>query len=215
MTAPRFLLCLAVWVGSAASVRTDTVRQPVQEHFLPLFANARDAEPGKLSPLRSVTHLGTNYGGMGPAEKQLIWHEGRVEVDLTGAEWAGVWHSLEGLADERDRFLDFARCYPHFIREAYQPKCVGIEMQVRGTGTLKLEVQSPTNQTLWQTVERFESLSGWWPVLRFALTPEELRRAKFLNWVAEPGAWLSIGSVSLLIEFPEMPFEKRVFLRGI
>lgn len=51
--------------------------------------------------------MGTDYGLMGQGEKRISWKRGQVEVDLTGAEWAGMRHSLEGLAREKNRWLDF------------------------------------------------------------------------------------------------------------
>ena len=46
----------------------------------------------------------------------------------------------------------------------------------------------------------------------FDCDPSQLRNAKLLNWVAEPGARLSVDAIGLLIEFPPMPFPDRVFL---
>ena len=63
---------------------------------------------------------------MGTAESRLAWRGGRIEAALGEGQWAGMWHSLEGLARERDRTLDFARCYPRFIRPEAQPRCVGV-----------------------------------------------------------------------------------------
>src|SRR5262249_39739317 len=44
--------------------------------------------------------------------------------------------------------------------------------------------------------------------------PEALRAAKFLNWVAEPGAHVAVDRLALRLEYPPLPFPERVFLTG-
>jgi hypothetical protein len=122
--------------------------QPVQEYAISF--------EDRSSPFSHVTHLGTDYGAMGPGASHLSWkregESGHVSVDLASAGAAGMWHSLEGLKEEADRYLDFTKCYP-YVRDEFQPRCVGMTIQVRGTGSLKLELQSPEGRILWWATE--------------------------------------------------------------
>lgn len=189
--------------------------QPVQEYFFSFKEDTRESGGKKidLNPFRFYTHLGTDYGLMGPAERLITWKRGQVEVDLTGAEWAGMWHSLEGLAREKNRRLDFLNCYPPFILGEYQPRCAGLKVRAGGNGYLKLELKSPGESVLWEAGRMLDSGEKT-EELAFDLKPEELREVKLLNWVAEPGARLSIDSLALVLDFPEMPYEKKVFLKS-
>src|SRR5438309_6752005 len=117
-----------------------------------------------------------------------------------------MWHSLPGLKREKAQYLDFEKCYPH-VRDAYQPKCIGLTVRVQGKGRLKLEFK-PVNddQVLWSE-ERELDTGNEWRELPFSWESAKLRKVKFLNWVAESGAQLCMGSIKLVIEFPKMPFE--------
>ncbi len=186
--------------------------QPVQEYSVSFEEHERDVEGKKqdLNPFRFYTHIGTDYGRMGPGERQISWKAGKVCVDLRTAGWAGMWHSLMGLAREKDQYLDFTRCYPH-VREEYQPKCVGMTVRAQGKGTLKLELKSPAEQVLWQKVQQLDT-GNEWRELTSSWPPADFRKVKLLNWVAESGAELCIDSINLAIEFPKVPFEKKIFL---
>jgi hypothetical protein len=183
------------------------ISQPVHEYSTPF--------DDRSSPLSGYTHLGTDYGSRGPGADHMSWRQsgdsGYVSLDLTGAGWAGMWHSLSGLAGERDLHLDLAKCYP-LLRDEYQPRCVGMTIRVRGDGYLKLELKSPDQRVLWWATR--ELCSDDWRDLEFSWSPDDLRRVKFLEWAADPGARLDVDSVRLLIEMPEVPFEQKVFLES-
>ena len=136
---------------------------------------------------------------------------GYVSLDLTGAGWAGMWHSLEGLAQERDVHLDFAKCFP-LLRDEFQARCVGMTIRVRGDGYLKLELKSPDERVLWWATR--ELCTDDWRDLEFTWSPDDLRRVKFLEWAADPGSRLDVDSVRLLIDMPDVPFAQRVFLES-
>jgi hypothetical protein len=179
------------------------VLQPVQEYSMSFedYSN----------PFHYCTHLGTDYGPMGPAKSQLYWRPSQVCVDLESAGGAGMWHSLAGLAQEKDRCLDFTKCYP-YVRDDYQPTCVGMTVGVLGEGCLKLELQSPDGRILWWATKDL-STADRWEELTFSWSPAELRRVKFLNWVAEPGSRLCVDYVRLHIEMPEgVSLAQKVFL---
>jgi hypothetical protein len=148
---------------------------------------------------------------MGPGREHIAWKPGRAAVDLRQAEWAGMWHSLAGLGREADQILDFSKCYPACVRDAFQPRCVGIALRVQGEGALKLEIVAPGGRILWVQHRTFAADT---PLTDLVLdcAPNDLRQAKRLNWVAEPGARLEVASVGLILDFPPMTFAQRVFL---
>ncbi|NLE11497.1 MAG: hypothetical protein GX630_08295 [Actinobacteria bacterium] len=165
------------------------------------------------NPFHFCTHLGTDYGPLGPDAGQISWKKGQVCIDLGPTEMAGMWHSLEGLAHEKDRWLDFMKCYPN-VRDDFQPVCVGMTVGVRGQGSLKFELRSPDARILWWATEDL-STDDRWEELSFSWMPADLRKVKFLNWVAEPGARLCIDYVRLVLEMPaDVPFPQEVFLRS-
>lgn len=209
---PWSLPALAV-VFAAAACAADrparVERQPVQEYFLGL-PNDR----AEKSPYRSFTHLGTDYGLMGPGRDGVKWEQGGIRVDLTGREWAGLWHSLAGWAREKDVTLDLARCYPACVRPAYQPTCAGLSLRLRGEGEVKLEIVSrvPGRPESGWTARRKVSSPGAVRDLDVAVPASELRRAKVVSWVAEPGSRLWVDALALRLHMPDVPFPQRVFL---
>jgi hypothetical protein len=163
-----------------------------------------------LHRLGYYTHLGTDYGLIGPGESHVTWRPGQVEVDVRQAEWAGMWHSLAGLAVEDGETLDFQKCYASWVKDAFQPRCLGVTLRLRGKGNLKLEIASPEDDILWQYRQGIDSHQ--WQTLTLPCPGDRLRRAKFLNWVAEPGSQFSIDSLGLLIQFPPLSLAQRVAL---
>lgn len=183
------------------------VVQPVHEYFVP-FAPGPDFVPDDFNAL--YTHIGTDFGRMGPGEQRMTWESHAARVDLQGSGWTGMWHSLAGLARERGEELDFQRCYPPFIADRFQPRCVGVTVKARGTGQLKLEVKSADEGILWkQTLDLHGEPTR---EIVFDCDPAAMRHAKLLNWVAEPGAQLAVDALGLLVEYPAMPYAERVFL---
>jgi hypothetical protein len=211
----RFVVpALAVGLASAraaepipgAPVRAD---QPVHEYFTPFGADVTPADRGTYGT--QFTHLGTDFGAMGPEAGRIGWAPGgAARVDLRQAEgWAGLWHSLAGAAADRSVTLDFARCYPAWIKDEYQPRCQGVYVRVSGTGRLGLEIKGADERVLWaRTIE----LDGPAKEARFDCDPAGLRAAKFLNWIAEPGAVLAVDAIGLTVQFPPMPLPDRTFL---
>jgi len=176
-------------------VPTDPVRavQPVQEYFIP-FADVPAAYDYYNQPI-GYTHLGTDYGRMGPSAERIHWEKpGAACVDLRGGNWAGMWHSLAGLARERDQYLDFTHCYPACVKDPFQPKCVGLVVKAQGVGTLKIELKSPAEEVLWKQTVPFNDPDHV-QVRTFDFPPDTVRSAKLLNWVAEPGAVIGVDQV--------------------
>jgi hypothetical protein len=166
-------------------------------------------------PLHSYTHLGTEYGLMGPAQWELSWKRsgasGHVCADVTSGSWAGMWHSLAGAGTDKDRFLDLYKCYP-FVRDEFQPRCTGMTIRVRGSGCLRLELRSPDDRILWWATQDLATGERW-EELSFSWIPADLRRVKTLNWVVELGAQLCIDCIRLRLEFSsDLSFAQRVFV---
>ena len=184
---------------------TGDVLQPLQEYAVLLDDS---------TPMGGYTHLGTDYGRMGPGQDALRWKSrgasGQVCADLAAAGWTGLWHSLAGLRGEEDSYLDFSKCYP-YVRDDYQPKCVGMIIRVQGTGILRLELKSPEERVLWWATREL-STGGDWLELRLSWLPSELRRVKSLSWVAEPGARLCVDSIHLVVEMPQVTVAEKIFL---
>src|SRR5438093_9430038 len=94
------LAALATTATATAHAADPPVRvvQPVHEYFTP-FAACPDGNGRDFNSL--YTHIGTDFGRMGPGESHLVWEPGVARVDLSAGGWAGMWHSLAGLARER------------------------------------------------------------------------------------------------------------------
>ena len=111
------VLVIAVGFAPARAAEPASVRldQPVQEYFTPLGADVTPLDQDTYGT--RFTHLGSDFGAMGPHAGRVGWAPGgAARVDLRDADgWAGLWHSLAGPAAERDRTLDFARCYPPVV----------------------------------------------------------------------------------------------------
>ena len=184
--------------------------QPVQEYRGPFSLSFGTDD--RTAYESTFTHLGTDFGPIGPAGERHQWEPGGwVRVDTRDGSTGGMWHSLAGLAREPDATFDFARCYPTPIRDSFQPVCHGVTLRGRGNGRVKIEVKGPDQQTLWQQAVEFTGPPQFFTI---DLDPSGLRRAKFLNWVAEPGADLGIGGIGFVIDFPAMTFPDRVFLES-
>jgi hypothetical protein len=186
--------------------------QPVQEYFTP-FGDSPAGDGRDFNS--SYTHIGTDFGRMGPGEHLVRWEPGAAAVDLSGGGWTGMWHSLAGLAREKSEALDFLRCYPPWIRDAYQPRCVGVMLKAGGVGQIKLEIKAADEHILWEHTVPLHGEPPHEVIIGFLPAQlAQLRRAKLLNWVAEPGARVTVDQVGLVVEYPAMPYADRVFLNS-
>jgi hypothetical protein len=204
------------------------VVQPIQEYFTPFNACGEGSGRDFTS---LYTHIGTDFGRMGPNEQRIEWVPevrrewvpGGAHVDLQDPSctgWTGMWHSLAGLAVERDTGLDFLRCYPPFICDAYQPRCIGVRVRASGYGQLKVELKSVEGAKE-KLLNEDEHGQPWVLDLHGESGREEffpcrdlaeLRHVKFLNWVVESGSNVSVDQIGLVIEYPPMSYAERVFL---
>src|SRR3954471_23516240 len=135
------------------------VRQPVHEYFTvfdPQSAGRQKIEE-RINPFVAYTHLGTDFGFIGTGQRGIGWEVGTVSINMPGGVWGGMWHSLEGLGSDLDQTLDSRACYPPFIATQFQPKIVGLEVRGKGKGSLKLELKSALQQTLWEKMLTVDS----------------------------------------------------------
>lgn len=208
----RFLIASVCLTAQLANVEVAAkeperirVLQPVQEYFLPL------ADKGFL------THLGTDCGTIKPGKSRITWDKGQVCVELGDPVWSGMWHSLAGLDREKGETFNFGKCYPAFIRDEFQPRCTGVFIDARGEGQFRVEIKSSSGELLWRHEEEFPDGAAQ-RELSFDCPTEELTHAKVLTWSvlaragAEPGSQFCVDSVGLVLEFPKMPLETKIFL---
>lgn len=144
---------------------------------------------------RCYTHLGADWGLMGPAAESMKLDQGRLMVAAPAGQWAGVWHSLAGLQRESDITLDAEALWPWGMGSAWQSRWVALRMIVRGQATLKVEIKSADGQILWQ--RRVELSADAQSCLQWNLPSSSLRFAKTLGWVIEPGGRLELESLEL------------------
>ena len=185
------------------------VRQPVHEYFT-VFDPQSTGKAEKMNPFVAYTHLGTDFGFIGTGQDGIGWEVGTVSIHMPAGLWAGMWHSLEGLGADLDQTLDFTACYPSFIAPKFQPRIVGLELRAKGKGTLKVEIKNAHQQTLWEKPMAVDS-----PDMRTfveELDATKIGHAKYLNWVAEPGAEVALDSLAFIVEAPALAFDEYVFL---
>lgn len=210
---PVSAFLLGMLVSSPGQTESRLVWQPVQEYFIHREAGAEMtaiAGTRRLNSFTAYTHLGTDFGFMGPVEHDIEWQKDEISPHL-GQEpdaWAGIWHSLSGLAREPNKTLDFTAAWSALISLRHQPRISSLRIDMRGTGRMKLEIKSDTQELLWSATLNSDSAQNH-PVV-FALSPSAIRRAKLLNWIAEPGSELSIDGLHLGVEAPDVPFDEYV-----
>lgn len=199
--------------GVASEVALDW--QPIQEYFShspvgerPVFMEGTR----RVNSFVEYTHLGTDFGFHGPAAYEIQWRTDEIRANLRQQPdaWAGMWHSLAGLAREPQRTLDFAAPFPAAILPPHQPQIRAIQVIAAGKGPLKLEIQDAQQQPLWTALLSIDSVRQEAHVIE--LPTAELARAKFVNWTAEPGSDLAIGRLSLGFAMPTTTPEHYAFL---
>lgn len=194
-------------------VRARLVWQPVIDYLVKEPALSRSRDKGvvlKLNPFVSYTNLGTDFGFHGPGEAHLLWELREVRAPLSGSEdWAGMWHSLSGLAAVPGQALDPLRFYTPLVVDAAQPRLASVQVLAGGRGRLKLEIKGPGQELAWQeTLEIAETAPRPYELA----LPPNLSHAKLLNWTAEPGSDLTLHSLRLGLQMPPMTFDRYVLL---
>lgn len=201
------LLCRLLPAQQAPPPETspDWVWQTVQQYFThdtpgepPVFISGTR----RVNSFVHYTHLGTDFGFHGPAEYEIRWRDNEVSANLRQQPdaWAGMWHSLAGLAREQGRTLDLTAPYPPWIVPSCQPRIEALQVIAAGPGKLKIEIQDAQGGSLWQHPltlpnDRFQTVT-------LPLPTDQLRACKFLNWTIEPGSEIAINRLSLGFRMP-------------
>lgn len=205
--------------AEAVAPRGRLVLQTVHEYFnlQEMFVPATQATPG-FNGFLNYTHIGTDFGLIGPTELSYCADTAAICADFSGlpASWGGVWHSLNGLARE-NKSMDFAAPYSHLVRNKFQPRVVGVQARVSGSGGFRVELKPP------QATDKCVPSPGWAhtftmsgtktpQAVTISIRNETIRLAQMLNWVAEPGAKIAVDSIALQMELPDVDFPTYVFL---
>lgn len=197
-------LFLLIWLSSRTFA--GTAWQPVMDYGLS-FPKQHGDSPPVINPFENFTHLGTDFGMMGPGENRIESKGGSVKVKGEG-EWTGFWHSLAGLAVDQ-RLMDLTDVTGLLGPTATRCPATAVTLNIRGSGEVRLELADLERRPVW---ERKISLNpGLQPRLRYELQPAELGRVKFLNLIVEPGATVEISSIGFEVERPDISPEEWMF----
>ncbi len=204
----------ALFIASvAAQPATRLVWQPVQEYF-----NRNDGtqqvQTGtkRLNSFTNYTHIGTDFGFHGPVEHEIEWLTDEIVVHLRQQPdgWAGMWHSLAGLARNAGRVMDFTRAYPEQITAKYQPRVTAVMIEAAGEGKIKLEIKSPAQELRW--TQMIEINAPQYQIFVHPVAPESVRDGKSIVWTAELGSEVKISGLRLGVELPPMAWDAYAFL---
>lgn len=188
------------------------VRQPLHEYFTVFDPQkeGRQKIEEKVNPFVTYTHLGTDFGFIGTGQDAIGCTHGAVVVKMPPGYWAGMWHGLAGMGTDLDSQLDFEACYPPFMNTRFQPKIVGLELRGKGKGTVKVEIKAADQRTLWSKPFLLDTPDFRTLVEHFE--PQQIGKAKFLNWVAESDTDVTLDSLKFIVQAPAIPFDEYVFL---
>ena len=196
---------LLIWLSGQAGA--GIVWQPVMDYPLS-FPKERPDGVAVINPFENFTHLGTDFGMMGPGESRIESKGGPVKVKKDG-EWTGFWHSLAGLAVEAGREMDLTDVTGLLGPTETRCPVRAVTLNIRGTGEVRVELADVARRPVW---ERKISLNpGLQPRLRFELQAAELGRLKFINLIVEPGAEVEITSLGFEVERPDIGPEEWMF----
>ncbi|MBK8091423.1 MAG: hypothetical protein IPK32_05365 [Verrucomicrobiaceae bacterium] len=198
---------------SAASAAENIIWQPVHRYFIHRQAASMPVEGTKrLNSFTSYTHLGTDFGFHGPAQHEIEWvndSEVRIRLSQQPDAWAGMWHSLAGLAVEPDRVLDFTRAFPAALSKRHQPRITRLKVDAAGRGKLKVELKNAAGAAL---LERLLPLGEKPPSMHeIELRAEDFRAAKMLLWTVEPGSDATVRGLWLGVDTPPLDWDEQVF----
>ena len=182
----------------ARETQNRVIDQPIQEYFAESVG---------------FTHLGTDFGAVGPAADRIAWESGSVRVSTAADSWAGMWHSLAGLRSEPEVLCDMARCFPALIRPPFQPRCKELFIRCRGRGTIVVEIRSVADESLWAAEIVVDSPQS--DTFVRPLPVASLRQCKYATWLVRPAAEVTIDSFGLRIEQPRQPLQTRLFVESL
>jgi len=196
---------LTVWLQGLASAAL--VWQPVTDYSIS-FRGDREKGPPEINPFENFTHMGADFGWMGPGEGRITAKAGIIRVKAEG-EWTGAWHSLAGLANETDRFFDPTDSIGLAGPSEFRAPVRAVTLDVRGVGELRVELLDGNRRLVWE--RRLTLTPGERSRQRFEVSAAELGKLKYLNWVAEADCEAEISSIGFEIERPNIEPEKWLF----
>ncbi len=183
------------------------VWQPIIDYTISFPGDRPDAAP-TINPFENFTHMGTDFGWMGPGGARIDAKAGVIRVKPNG-EWTGAWHSLAGLALDNKRTLD--PCDLVQLGGAPEKKSPIRELAVNasGRGRLRLELTDVSRRVVWNVTEELHSDDI--KTYLFPIDPETLGQIKIMNWIAEPGCDLRLSSIGFIAERPQIPLDEWAF----
>ncbi len=196
----------AVVVGQVFSlaVSATTVWQPATDYSISFPGDRLDSAPA-INPFDNFTHLGSDFGWMGPGENRIDSRAGAIRTRPDG-EWTGAWHSLAGLAAEPERTFDPTDVTGLGGPEAGRAGVVAVTVDARGQGELRVELADIHKMVRWARTMVLQP--GERTRHRFEVNAGELGPLKFINWVAEPGCAAEISSIGFEVERPAISEEE-------
>jgi hypothetical protein len=194
-------------VGLQCHAIAGVVWQPVMDYSLS-FSRDRPGGPPPINPFENFTHLGTDFGWMGPGETRIESKGGAIRIK-DGTEWTGLWASLAGLAIEGERELDPTDLTGLGGAKEMRTPIRAVTIDVRGKGEIRLELADVDRRAVWE--RRIRLTPGDRTRQRFEIQAGELGELKFLNWIAEPGCEAEVLSVGFEVERPEIGPEAWMF----
>ncbi|WP_035609431.1 hypothetical protein [Haloferula sp. BvORR071] len=207
----RSLLFIGAFsLGSAAlalAAETEVSWQPVTDYSISFPGDRPNSAP-PINPFENFTHLGTDFGWMGPGQARIDAHSGSIRTKAEG-EWTGTWHSLAGLALEEGRMFDPDDVLGFGGPEADRARVIAVTVDVRGSGQLRVELADSAKVVRW--AKPITLVPGERSRHRFEIKPGELGLLKYVNWVAEPGCAAEVSSVGFEVERRKMSPEEWLF----
>ncbi|HVJ45952.1 MAG TPA: hypothetical protein VM511_06155 [Luteolibacter sp.] len=200
----RWWLLFLCLIGGAIAA---PVWQPVMIYPLS-FPKDRPDGPAKINPFENFTHLGTDFGLMGPGEARFESKGGPVKIRPDG-EWTGIWHSLAGLAMDANRTMDPTDLTGLLGEDRLRVPARAVIFEASGKGDVRIELADVSRRPIWETKLRL--VPGQQPRHRFEIQPAELGQLKFLNIIFEPGCSVEISSVGFEAQRPDIEPEEWIF----
>ena len=138
---------LLIWLSGQAVA--GIVWQPVMDYPLS-FPKERPDGLAVINPFENFTHLGTDFGMMGPGESRIESKGGPVKVKKDGG-WTGFWHSLAGLAVEAGREMDLTDVTGLLGPAETRCPVRAVTLNIRGTGEVRVELADVARRPVWES----------------------------------------------------------------
>ncbi|HEX5791025.1 MAG TPA: hypothetical protein VFY13_07710 [Luteolibacter sp.] len=188
-------------------LQAETIHQPLMDYNMQFPGEPRGAAP-RINSFENFTHIGTDFGWMGPGESRIDAGGGCLSVRADGP-WTGAWHSLSGLAIESERLLNPRDVLGLGGPAAAKAELDAIVIKASGAGKLRVEMLTGSKSVVW--TRQIDLVAGTPTAVRLPLTEMPAEPLKFLNWVAEPGVEAHIESITFDIKRPQLSPEEFLF----